>query len=696
MMHLDPITVALRSTLATLAASLLCALAPAQSLPLPTTLEDFKAPGTQPLEVHHPVVSSQSCVGCHSGYDPDQEPYSRWVSSMKGQSGRDPVFFAALAVANQDAGFAGEFCLRCHAPSAWLDGRSTPPDGSGLMPGLGDTDGVTCNLCHRMVDPFLSPENPPVDERILLHLDRVPTTPHNAQYVIDLLDVRRGPFDLGPNFFYHEWKQSPYHRESLLCGTCHDISNPTLSRQLDGTYQLNPVNQEHPTTSKFDQFPIERVYSEWVASEYARREVDTIDNLYPQGRFGGNKTSVATCQDCHMPDTTGTACQPVLGGAVRNDLPMHNFNGVNSWVLNAVRSLYPDSETGLTAQLVADSHARTLETQQRAADLYAFNRNGDLAVRVVNQTGHKLPTGYSEGRRMWLNVQFFNAGDQLVAERGAYDATTATLTTNDTKVYQGDYGIDAQQSAATGLPAGKSFHFVLNNTIVEDNRIPPRGYTSAGFEAVQSHPVGVTYAEEQYWDETTFTPPAGAVRATVNLFHQTTSKEYIEFLRDTNTTNGDGLIAYQQWDLHGKSAPVLKQTQTIDLATAPCVPPIAYGLAKIMSNGGIPELGWTGTPSQAATNFNLVVSNGLPRSQGILQKAATSASVPYQGGTLLLGPGRTTVASFQLDTSGSVVIPINITGAMIGTQLNYQAFFRDRNAPQPQALTNALHVEFCP
>ena len=45
-------------------------------------------------------------------------------------------------------------------------------------------------------------------------------------------------------------------------------------------------------------------------------------------------------------------------------------------------------------------------------------------------------------------------------------------------------GLSPALAAALGQPAGKSFHFVLNDIIVKDNRIPPRGYTLAAFEAI--------------------------------------------------------------------------------------------------------------------------------------------------------------------------------------------------------------------
>jgi len=661
---------------------------------IPTTLNDFKQPGTQPLELLQPIATSGSCTGCHSGFDPVTEPYESWAASMMGQAGRDPVFYAALAIANQDAAHSGEWCLRCHAPGAWLDGRSVPADGSALDNNLGDLDGVTCNLCHRMVDPFFDQsENPRIDHRILERVENsagLPPTPGNGQYVIDPLDVRRGPFDLGPNFFLHEWAESPYHRESLNCGTCHDLSNPTLTKQPDGTYAVNALDAPHPTHVKHEEFPIERTYSEWTASQFADGPVEMAS------RFGGNLSAYSTCQDCHMPDTTGGACQPVLGPVIRNDLPQHTLNGVNSWVLRAVRALYPDIETGLTTQSVADAQARTEEMHRDAVDVQAWMNQGELRVRLVNQTGHKLPTGYGEGRRMWIHVAFLDVGNQVIAERGAYDGITATLSTGDTKVYEIKQGVDAAQAALTGLMPGPTFHFVLNNKIYSDNRIPPRGFTNLGFDAIDAEPVGYAYAEEQYWNDTSFAIPPGATTAVVEVFHQTTTREYIEFLRDRNVTNSAGLVAYDQWVAQGKSAPVLKGSAVVDFTANTCVPPIEYGAAKVMSNGQRPVLTSTGVPSVGGIGFALVVRNALPNAYGLVRSGPLSASLPFQGGTLLLGGPLTTVANFQLDGTGQALLPIAMNPGMIGLQTNYQAFFRDRGLQGPAAITNGLHVQFCP
>ena len=52
-------------------------------------------------------------------------------------------------VANDDRPNLTDLCLRCHAPMAWLNGRSEPGDGSQLIPE--DLESVTCDICHRMV-----------------------------------------------------------------------------------------------------------------------------------------------------------------------------------------------------------------------------------------------------------------------------------------------------------------------------------------------------------------------------------------------------------------------------------------------------------------------------------------------------------------------------------------------------------------
>ncbi len=653
-----------------------------------TTLDDFVQPGTQPVTLLDNIFPASDCSACHGNFNFDTEPYRRWAASMMGQAGRDPVFYACMTIANQDVNDVGELCLRCHAPGAWLQGRSVPSDGSALDPGEGDLDGVTCHLCHRMVDPVAAPENPASDTAILAGITGLNPEPHTGQYIIDPNDRRRGPFDLGPSFFWHAWEESPFHQDSKLCGTCHDVSNPAYER-VGADYVLGTLAQQHPTHDKRDEFPIERTYSEWEASEYAVRAVEHSNGI------GGDKLAVATCQDCHMPDTNGTACAPALNGVVRPDQPQHNFAGGNSWVLSAVRTLYPnDMETGLSQMQVDSATARTYEILERATDMETFESNGRLVVRIVNQSGHKFPTGYAEGRRAWINVTFLDSFGNPIDERGDYRYSDATLTTSDTTVYECEQGIDATVAAATGVPVGPGFHFALNNVIEHDNRIPPRGFTNSGFVTAQASPVGHYYSDEQYWDDTSYSIPSGAVKAHVFLYHQTTSKEYIEFLRDENTTNMLGQVAYDQWVLHGRSAPIGIDRSVINLTGTNCATPIAYGLAKETSMGSIPSLTADDLPSVSSGSLTLRVTGGIPNAYAILISGTDTASVNWAGGKRFVGPLQR-VAAFGLNASGEGTINVPIPAGAEGTRINYQVVFRDNLSSFGRGLTNGLAVDFC-
>src|SRR5204863_7235342 len=123
--------------------------------------------------------------------------YETWVSSMMAQSGRDPLFYAGLTIANQDSADAGQYCIRCHLPQGFLAGHSVPTDGSALT--VEDRASVHCNFCHRVVDPIYNPGvSPTQDQGILDDLTNAGLmTPqgNNARYTVDPIDARRGPFN---------------------------------------------------------------------------------------------------------------------------------------------------------------------------------------------------------------------------------------------------------------------------------------------------------------------------------------------------------------------------------------------------------------------------------------------------------------------------------------------------------------------
>jgi hypothetical protein len=551
--------------------------------PVPATIADFEQPGTQPdpSGTRDPITTAEGCFFCHAG-DTAIMPYQPWLVSMMGQSARDPMFWACLTVANQDVDNAGDFCLRCHIPNAFLEGRADP-DGSALIPQ--DSEGINCGFCHRVVNPQwpVPGDGPASDEGILQDLlndDTLPAEGGNARYVVDPVDARRGPFDDLP-FNPHspvEALTSPFHSESEFCWSCHDVSNPLMKRQPDDTYRVEePLGAPHSTHDQFDMFPLHRTYSEWKNSYYF-----TLGGWQHNGRFGGNHPTgiMRTCQDCHMPDQEGLGC--TLGGfPVRPDVPQHSFIGTNTWGLKAVQAVDFDGVGGpdfptlgsafldatAVTGLINEAVARNIDLLENATDTFLFHNEvtAEVLVRILNQAGHKVPSGFPDGRRMWLNVKFFDAAGQIAVEHGEFDfATGQIINPGDTKVYEVKLGIDAAQSKKTGLPVGETFHFVLANTIEKDNRIPPRGFSNSVAQQGQMVPVGASFLDGQHWDDTSYTMPDCAADVTVTLYYQLVSREYIDFLKNTNVTDDRGDIAWDLWNTVGeRSAPVVMDSVTM-------------------------------------------------------------------------------------------------------------------------------------
>ncbi len=539
----------------------------------PTTLRDFDMPGTQPFEGGPEHSSPQFCGSCHGGYDAGVEPYFNWQGSMMAMASLDPLFEANLAIANQDAPDSGDLCLRCHIPNAWLQGRSVPTNGGGVL--THDKIGVSCDFCHRMVDPdYVAGLSPARDADVLalLSFPFPDGTPQygNGMYVVDSSAIQRGPFNIAPGMAGHPTILSPFHKSSALCGTCHDVSNPAFNwSDITGKYELNALNTPNADFSPESMAPVERTYSEWLHSAY-----NTVEGvLAPQ--FAGNKwpPTVSSCQDCHMRAVAGYGAKPSEGAPFRQDIPLHDMTGGSTWIPGLIAGgqvpgVNPANHPNLSVAAAQAGITRATYMLQNAADLGAEQTIGNLVVRVTNQTGHKLPTGYPEGRRIWLNVRFYDAADQLIHESGAYDPETGVLTKEGAKIYEVHPGIDENISGAVGVPVGKSFHFVLNNAVFKDNRIPPRGFTNAAFALFGGAPVNYSYADGQYWDDTPYTVPAGAVRAEVKLYYQSTGKEFVEFLKNQNTSNSKGDELYQLWDENGKCPPTLMASASYSVLDA--------------------------------------------------------------------------------------------------------------------------------
>jgi hypothetical protein len=530
---------------------------------------DFTPHGTQPGLVYDIQPPEPQCSGCHSYASGDPatstefRPFSTWAGSMMANATRDPLFFAALDIANNDVPGVGDFCLRCHTPRGWLMGHvvkpgfgppNDPEKGAAacLINGTYDAPddlnseygGVTCHYCHRLMPQGPNGE-PGYTENANAWVDDVSCASEGSGP-----PCRRGPYDYtnGDSPPPHEWVYSEYHTESAICGLCHNVSTPDTDAGPLKTLKLNDgTDTGHP-------FPIERTFAEWQQSQYAQAPEQS-------------------CQSCHMPqseDPEATACSYRINNRTGN-LPVHAFVGGNTWVPGIIKGEYgaglDSSGTHRTDSLdqtinwaremlgTAAAVDTTIQsyTPPTASDPGAMS----LAVKVTNLSGHKLPTGYAEGRRMWLNVQVRDANGALVFESGAYDVDTGVLTHDvQSRVYEVAQGIWNYHGTGTcdvaDAEGNPMFHFVLNDCVAADTRIPPLGFTPAtagdpnGYDL---RPVGITYPETSpgsgvlvNYDNVQYflsVPAAtvGPLTATARLYYQTSSNYYIEFLRDQAERN---------------------------------------------------------------------------------------------------------------------------------------------------------------
>lgn len=446
-------------------------------------------PGTQPGHVA-PADSFPSCTPCH------QDIVRDWSGSSMAHAPRDPVFNALLSITTKTTLPLGldvsEYCLRCHSPSGWLAGRSHELTVQNLFGS--DLDGVHCDFCHRMVNPMQPPDEAPVS-------GTVPGFGNGMYVVMPRGEPRRGPRqDVSSG---HPSVQDPFLKSSEFCGICHDVSNPYFAASPG-------------TTPPHVQPALERTYTEWKLSWYAG-----------QGEAG-------TCQSCHMSHQPGKAAP---GARTRLDVAGHGFGGGNTFLAD----ILPMFWEGLDQPALQKGKERSMESLQRAArlDVAAGASDGgvDALVRVVNLTGHKLPTGFPEGRRLWLNVIGTDRDGRVLFESGRYDHPSGLSADGQLKKYEAKLGPSSVAAVLSGLGIGPSYHAAFGDSIYFDNRIPPRGFMRSAFEERRASPVGRDYQDGDYWDISHYRMPVGVVQVTVRLYYQLVTEEFAGFLRDENVGN---------------------------------------------------------------------------------------------------------------------------------------------------------------
>jgi hypothetical protein len=535
---------------------------------------------TEPGTLQNPLVAAQNCQNCHSfgnanehGDQPPYAPYFTWRGSLMANAARDPVFWAGVAIASQDSPGDTIDCIRCHAPRAFLEGRGDAIAMEQLT--AEDLDGsVECEACHRMMD---DPE----------------TELGNALYTIDdvvdgNLVPRRGPWSyregLSPT---HSWLQDEWLGTSEMCGTCHDVTTHRERVDDDGQGMGMPFNEQ-------------RTYSEWLGSAFSQ----------PGDDF-------RSCQDCHMTAVAdAVGCNDFVNVTSHPEGGRrHDMVGANRFVTELLQGLYGGAGSNeindFFWNLSLDRIDELLETAatldiEAPADVHLGEGLDGLTITVTNETGHKLPSGYSEGRVMWLEIAA-SYRDELVFSSGLWDQSDGMQRDDQLRTYEG---------IAEDAGDGAVFHLLRNNRWVVDSRLPPRGLSSN----VETDPVGDRYTLQgdgtwPHWDTVSYafegrddiadaTPGDSTddvLELRVRLLYLINTPEYIEFLADENQTNDAGNHVAMLFDLAGGAPPVVVAEHELS------IPITGFGDTSSDTTGGHDDT--AGDPSTTTTAADTTVGS---------------------------------------------------------------------------------------
>jgi len=274
-----------------------------------------------------------------------EQHYTEWSGSMHAYASEDPVFLAMNARGQLETGGAlGNFCVKCHAPMAVNEGATE--NGLNLDELPAELQGVTCYFCH--------------------NAESVNDT-HNNPVTLSNDTVLRGNVKNPVANRVHDAEYSPMldgndiPASSRLCGACHDIVVPR---------ELNKAAED---------VHLERTFKEWDESLFS---------IGPRGRL--------SCNRCHMETEKGVPISSAPGSKSRPYRHMHDFPGVDV-------ALTPFPEMEPQRQAVE----RMLDTSIRVEVCVTTRHTFTVALDNIG-AGHNLPSGASQDRRLWVELQLFD------------------------------------------------------------------------------------------------------------------------------------------------------------------------------------------------------------------------------------------------------------------------------------------------
>jgi hypothetical protein len=449
-----------------------------------------------------------------------------------------------------------------------------------------------------------------------------------------------------PGFDYYNMATSPEHstfrndfiRTPQFCGGCHEV---TIPFDVPGF----PIGM-----------PEQRTYTEWKYSDFG------FDAA------GNPKSGHRRCQDCHMPrmfheytDTNSVSlnCDPTIAGWFPyakerfGGTVFHKFGGANFGLGDLMKILYPEVDLEVIGEptnndprlfpgMQSDRQTMWDRFTNNSKLMLKYNPPGStpdeavkveilsgptstnvanvyqVQVKVTNNTGHKIPSGYPDGRRFWIKLDVRAANNTLLYQSGYYEPAAVYTQKNFDYAQSGSAQLYNDQNKTTGLNRALSNQIgsvvqpvalnsvnsatstanqvmiyekrtgalsggnyimspsLLNPAVVFDNRIPPAGWQRADYEAAGAK--FYTYTRASLGQDDTGSATAAAPAADMTRYAEGANYDIVTYtFRVPAGTTPTKARAEIHWQVHPRAfMEFLKDNDTSTLR--PEGPPILYSV----------------------------------------------------------------------------------------------------------------------
>lgn len=329
-------------------------------------LSNLRTTTGEPVDPHL-LPESEDCGECH------EDSYNEWKVSAHARSAvNDPIY------ENHEETFAvkelGEdaitFCAGCHTPEGLATGSIGKTKWTSSKY---EQAGISCITCHAITDVYNDDvQGVPADSSYVLAPEKVHEYPFaNTNEAIENFLIRSAPKRHAADLSSELYKEAEY------CSSCHTQAAPNGAIEQD-------------------------TYKEWLNSPYS----------------DSSSAEFSTCIDCHMAPVPGEpdkeiSGQTTNGGKQKKKVLDHRFVGSNQ----ALPYLHGDKEMfDLTEKMLKSAAAVEIVDVKQENSQLSFN------VKVTNKgAGHNLPTGATDLRQLWIDVEVVDASGKTLFTSGKLD-----------------------------------------------------------------------------------------------------------------------------------------------------------------------------------------------------------------------------------------------------------------------------------